>query len=45
LLSELNQFRGGNAMADDQTFLLLAEESSAPPKSPRRRPIEAAPIA
>jgi anti-sigma regulatory factor (Ser/Thr protein kinase) len=45
LLSELNQFRGGNAMADDQTFLLLAEESSAPPRHARPRPIEAAPLA
>lgn len=32
LLNELNQFRGGNEMADDQTFLLLAEDSVAPPK-------------
>lgn len=32
LLAELNQFRGGNAMADDQSFLLLVEESVARPQ-------------
>lgn len=30
LLVELNNFRGGNALTDDQTFLLLSEETRAP---------------
>lgn len=45
LLGELNQFRGGNDMVDDQTFLLLAEESVIPPKNHSNAPAQLAPFA
>lgn len=45
LLAELDHFRGGNAMADDQTFLLLVEDSVAPPKISATPPLVEAPLA
>jgi serine phosphatase RsbU (regulator of sigma subunit)/anti-sigma regulatory factor (Ser/Thr protein kinase) len=44
LLAELNNFRGGNALTDDQTFLLLSEEARAP-RNPALSAAHAAPLA
>jgi hypothetical protein len=35
LTTELNRFRGGAAMTDDQAFLLLMEEGGSAPKPAR----------